>query len=89
MSYVARKPEPLGTEFKNIVDGVTGMWLWLEIQEGKHRRSSKPFQELDSTSACGMRGVTRVSEFRPFLLKKRYNLTINRIPNKKITCKSS
>ena len=71
MSYVARKPEPLGTEFKNIVDGVTGMWLWLEIQEGKHRRSSKPFQELDSTSACVMRGVKRVSEFRPFLLKKR------------------
>ena len=43
LSYVARKPEPLGTEFKNIVDGVTGVLLWLEIQEGKQRMSTKSF----------------------------------------------
>ena len=35
ISYVLRKPEPLGTEFKNVVDGMTGNMLWLELQEGK------------------------------------------------------
>ena len=63
LSYVARKPEPLGTEFKNIVDGVTGVLLWLEIQEGKQRMSTKSFQELGSTSACVMRGVKKTAEF--------------------------
>ena len=57
LSYIARKPEPLGTEFKNLVDGVTGSMLWLEIQEGKERMKSKPFQNMGGTTACVMRGV--------------------------------
>ena len=52
-----RKPEPLGTEFKNIVDGVTGAMLWLEIQEGKVRMSVKEHQRLGSTAACVVRDV--------------------------------
>ena len=30
-----RKPEPLGFDFEDIVDGMTVLTLWLEIQEGK------------------------------------------------------
>jgi len=41
LSYMKRKPEPLGAEFKIIVDGMTGAMLWLEIQEGKVRMSNK------------------------------------------------
>ena len=29
-----RKPGPLGSKFKNISDAMTGIMLWLEIQEG-------------------------------------------------------
>ena len=35
ISYVPRKPEPLGTEFKTAADPATGVMLALEIQEGK------------------------------------------------------
>ena len=41
MSYVARKPEPLGTEFKNLVDGLSGGMMWLEVQEGKDRKKNR------------------------------------------------
>ena len=48
----------MGTEFKNIVDGLTGQMLWLEIQEGKDRMKTKEFQgRLGGTAACVMRGV--------------------------------
>ena len=47
----------MGTEFKNIVDGLTGVMLWLEIQEGKTRMALKEHQRLGSTAACVMRGV--------------------------------
>ena len=32
-----RKPEPLGSDVEDIVDGITVLKLWLEIQEGKDR----------------------------------------------------
>ena len=35
ISFIKRKPEPLGTEFKVAMDGLTGKLLFLEIQEGK------------------------------------------------------
>ena len=35
ISYVIRKPEPLGIEFKAAADPATGIMLALEIQEGK------------------------------------------------------
>jgi hypothetical protein len=35
ISYVFRKPEPLGTEFKTAADPATGIMLALEIQEGQ------------------------------------------------------
>jgi len=57
LTVTRRKPEPLGTEFKNLVDGVTGTMLCLEIQEGKERMKKKQFQNMGSTASCVMRGV--------------------------------
>ena len=44
-------------EFKNIVDGITGEILWLEIQEGKERTRIKDYQEPDKTAVCVLRGT--------------------------------
>ena len=63
-----RKPEPLGSEFKNIVDGLSGEMVWLELQEGKNRMATKEYQqELGATAACVLRGVkaTGDSNSRP------------------------
>ena len=51
---------------KNIVDGLSGAMLWMEIQEGKARMSAKKFQSLGSTSACVLRGVQATSEYKSF-----------------------
>jgi hypothetical protein len=34
LSFIKRKPKPLGTEFKNSCDGLHGVMLFLEVQEG-------------------------------------------------------
>ena len=58
ISYIIRKPQPLGTEFKHLVCGMSGLMLWLEIQEGKERMRKKEYIRLGATAACVMRGVT-------------------------------
>ena len=35
LSYIFRKPEPLGTEFKTVACSVTGALLFIEVQMGK------------------------------------------------------
>eukprot|EP00951_Prasinocladus_malaysianus_P014339 scaffold108899_cov15-Prasinocladus_malaysianus.AAC.1 len=56
ISFIQRKPKPLGTEFKTSCDGHTGVMLHLEIQEGKDPMRLKPHsQELGVTSACSLR----------------------------------
>jgi hypothetical protein len=35
ISFISRKPEPLGTEFKVVCCSVTGIFLFIEVQEGK------------------------------------------------------
>ena len=57
-----RKPEPLGTEYKNIMYGISGNILWLETQEGKERMKDKEFQTMGSTAACALRGVIATSD---------------------------
>ena len=65
LSFVTRKPEPLGTEFKNIVDGMTGAMLWLEIQEGKERMRQREYtQDLGGTAACVLRDVKDAAHFK-------------------------
>ena len=66
--YVARKLEPLGTEFKTLVEGLCGNLLWLEVQEGKHRMNSKKYQELGGTDACVMGGATSCGNFLLYMV---------------------
>ena len=53
LSYIFRKPEPLGTEFKTVACYVTGALLFIEVQRGKdgmkHRKYHK---ELGETVLC-------------------------------------
>jgi hypothetical protein len=37
MSYVPRKPVPLGCEVKCVADGTSGVMMYIELQEGKTR----------------------------------------------------
>ena len=57
ISYIQRKPEPLGTEFKSVCCGVTGIMLHLEIQRGKGEmdKRSEYFVEFGATSSCAIR----------------------------------
>jgi hypothetical protein len=56
ISYILRKPEPLGTEFKTSVCPRLNVMKHLEICEGKDNMRSKPFQkELGRTTACAVR----------------------------------
>jgi hypothetical protein len=64
-SFVPRKPEPHGTEFKTVCDGRSGVMLFMEIQEKAEDMAQKRFRTgpdgLGGNSACGMRlalGVT-------------------------------
>ena len=40
ISYIIRKPEPLGTEFKTVCCPVTGVMTRMEIQRGKNIQTS-------------------------------------------------
>ena len=56
ISFILRKPEPLGTEFKNICCGETGIMQCLEICRGKEGMKEKRLQrELGATAACTVR----------------------------------
>jgi Transposase IS4 len=56
ISYILRKPEPLGTEFKSVACSKTGIMLFLEIQEGKNAMATKEFTvDMGATGACSLR----------------------------------
>ena len=58
LSFIIRKPEPLGCELKTIADGVSGVMLRLELQEGKIPMSKKAGRRLlGATTSCTMRLV--------------------------------
>ena len=53
LSYIFRKPEPLGTEFKTVACSVTGALLFIKVQRGKEgMKDSRYQQELGATAAC-------------------------------------
>ena len=58
-SFVPRKPEPHGTEFKTVCDGRSGVMLYMEIQEKAEDMALKRFRTgtegMGGNSACGMR----------------------------------
>lgn len=60
ISFIKRKPEPLGTEFKAVCCGETGVLLFLEIQRGKegmNRVYGDEQRAMGATSACTVRAV--------------------------------
>ena len=52
-----RKPKPLGTEFKCVADGSTGIMLFLELQEGKERMGTRQYikETRSKIAGCGLR----------------------------------
>jgi hypothetical protein len=56
ISYILRKPEPLGTEFKTSVCPQLNVMMHIEICKGKYSMGTKPLQkELGGTTACTVR----------------------------------
>ena len=56
LSYILRKPEPLGTEFKTVSCSATGDLIFIESQRGKEGMNHIKYQkELGSTTSCTKR----------------------------------
>lgn len=56
ITFVKRKPKPLGCELKSVCDGRHGVMLFLEIQEGKKAMEQKAFTKaIGGNAACGLR----------------------------------
>lgn len=60
ITFLVRKPVPLGTEFKNSAGGASGCLLYLEVQEGKHAGAKKYKQHLGATAARTARAADGV-----------------------------
>lgn len=76
--YVKRKPEPLGSEVKNTVDGISNITLWIEIQEGKELTKSKEYKILRNTAVrtlCDVLATKNVDKY-PVLEIKENDLVI-------------
>ena len=53
LSYIFRKTEPLGTEFKTVARYVTGVLIFIEVQRGKEGMKDSCYdQDLGDTAAC-------------------------------------
>ena len=59
ISFIKRKPEPLGTEFKTVACGVSGIMLYMEIQRGKKEmpKRSQFHKEYGATTSCVLRSL--------------------------------
>ena len=56
ISFVDRKSKPVGTEFKCVCDGRSGVMLYLEIQKGAAAIALKEFRgKVGAASAIGLR----------------------------------
>ena len=67
LSWIPRKPEPLGTEFKAICCAVTGMMVWIELQRGRYPMWEQEFARASGvTAACTMRGARDSKRYIPF-----------------------
>ncbi len=56
LSFLKRKPIPLGTESKVVCEGTFGLCIYLEIQKGKVAMSRKTFcRQYKATTACTVR----------------------------------
>ena len=58
ISFILRKPKPLGTEFKTMCDADTGVMMWVEVQEGRTAMRQKTYsRELGTTCATVVRAM--------------------------------
>ena len=56
LSYIFRKAEPLGTEFKTVACSITRYLLFIEVHRGKEVMKHIKYQkELGATAACTKR----------------------------------
>ena len=56
LSYIFRKPEPLGTSFNTVACYVTEAFLFIELQRRREgMKHSKYQQQLGATAACTKR----------------------------------
>jgi hypothetical protein len=56
LSFIKRKPEPLGTELKSTCEGTMGICVHIEIQKGKLAMSRKKYcNTYSATTACTVR----------------------------------
>ena len=56
LSHIARKPKPIGTEFKATACAKSKIMLHIEIQRGKEgMKNTKYHKELGATAACTLR----------------------------------
>jgi len=69
ISYIQRKPEPLGTEFKVVCCAATGIAVNIEVQRGKAGMADHYPEQRDhgATAACTLRGAmaTRTCAQKP------------------------
>ena len=62
ITYIFRKPEDLGTEFKSSVCPVLGVMTYLEIQMGKdYMKNQKHFEKLGATASCTLRAAENLT----------------------------
>jgi hypothetical protein len=61
LSYVKRKPQPLGAELKTVCDGSSGVCLYAEMQEGKERMQRLKYCiDHGATTACTLRMISKM-----------------------------
>ena len=57
LSFIISMPKPLGSEFKCVADGSTGIILFLELQEGAVRMDTRAYikETRSKIAGCGLR----------------------------------
>jgi len=70
-AFIPRNLEPLGIEFKCVIDAFSGIILWLEVQEWKETIHRKQFRGLGGTTACILRGVLRTDDYDKSLVSEK------------------
>ena len=61
LSYIKRKPKPLGTELKSVCEGTMGICINIEIQKGKIAMARKKWaKDYSATTACTLRLIDQL-----------------------------
>ena len=61
LSYIKRKPKPLGTELKSVCEGTMEMCIFIEIQKGKIAMARKKWaSDYGATTACTVRLIDQL-----------------------------